>query len=91
MSDRTMSSAKTLIVSVFLLGLALAYEACSNSRPEAGLVINASIANGYDVPSGDRDALRQMSCPLPHRTVLVRLFGESLCPVQIPKPIATRP
>lgn len=80
MSERTMASARVLILSVFVLGIAVAYEAYSNFAPTVGSVVMPSIAKEYEG-----------HCAITHTTVLVRIFGDALCPVLIPGPAPAAP
>lgn len=74
MSERTMAPTRALILSLFVSGIAVAYEAYPNSNSTIGSFVLPSVAIEYEA-----------HCPTTHATVLVQIFGDALCPVPIPK------
>lgn len=80
----TLFPSSLLLLNFFLLGAALVYEAWPSSVPIAASVAALGPAEEYNDRSRDGDLSQQALCPATHTTVLVRLFGDGLCPVQVP-------
>ncbi len=79
MHDTARAPAKALISILVLLGAVVAHEAFSTSGRSARSAAGPSMLN-------ETAKERQGRCPATHRTVLVRVFGDALCPVSVQKP-----
>lgn len=73
MTDRSMAPSRALISCIFLFAIAIAHESCSSGSRRA----EAAWPNSAREIKGD--------CPLTHRTLLVQIFGDALCPVPFRK------
>jgi hypothetical protein len=92
MSKSTIFVVIALISSLFLSGIVVTRATCSSSGPEVGSDANPSTTKKeHEGPFVDDDQLKQASCPITHTTVLVLIYGDAFCPVQILKSVHVIP